>query len=86
MPADARPQIADASVQPYNRFTNLVRLKVRAGAVHKIAWDNAETEPPNAFIRYHDSYYALDAVADTMPEDRNRCCCSGSSNADSVSD
>ena len=69
MPADARPKIADASVQPYNRFTNLVRLKVDAGPVHKIVWENAETEPPNTFIRYNDSYYALEPGADTTPED-----------------
>jgi hypothetical protein len=69
MPADARTQIADASVQPYDRFTNLVRLKVEAGAVHKIVWENADTEPPHAFIRFNDSYYALEPGGDTTPED-----------------
>jgi len=52
MPVDARPQIAEAAVQPYSRFTNLVRLNVIAGTVHNGVGRHA-AEPPNAFIKYN---------------------------------
>ncbi len=69
MLVDARPQIADAPVHPYSRFTNLVRLNVTAGTVHKMAWDDTQTEPPNAFIKYNDAYYTLEPDANTTPVD-----------------
>src|ERR1700720_2256305 len=67
MPWDSRTQMSDAPVQPYNRFTNLVRLNVTAGMVHKIPWDDAESEPPNSFLKYNDLYYALQPGPETNP-------------------
>lgn len=63
-----RTQIPDASVQPYSRFTNLVRLKVTAGTVHKIASEDPEFEPPNAFLKYNNTYYTLQPEENTSPE------------------
>ena len=67
MPPNARTQLADAPVQPYSRFTNLLRLKVRAGTVHKIQWDDMKSSPPNAFLKFNDAHYALELGPNTTP-------------------
>lgn len=67
MPSDGRTQIPDAPVQPYNRFTNLVRLKVTAGMVYRIPSQDIESAPPTSFIKYNEAHYALEPGTDTIP-------------------